>query len=396
MNKSEFYSEVKSFDLNLKRYKEIFRQAIADRDAFVNKFSISFIRNMDIDDYVSGKYRTTGVETFCYVLERKLGSLGSIVGSTAHKFGIFYKSEKNEYVIANKYWNKGSITKSFDLLRSELANLIEAGKVGDMEAIRQSKFSPMFKGKILATYFPEDYLSVFSEEHIDYFIHCLNLDHMVKRNADINDKKEILVQFKESIPEMSKWSLHAFSHFLYEYYPKRPSNNADENETISYINEIEMIEGDFISVNDAPKATKQGKGDYAAQQKSRASLGERGEYIVMQYEREYLRKLGIKKNPKQVSLTDDSLGYDIESYDETGTQIKIEVKATNAAPKDFHFFFTANELFAAEQYQENYRVYIVFKPNSSNPKIFNLGNPFMVEGKMKLIPVSYKLHIQKV
>lgn len=394
MNKAEFDSAVKSFDL--KRYKEISRQAVADRDAFVKKFTISFIKEMDIDDYVSGKYRITGAETFCYVLERKLGCLGSIVGAPAHKFGIFFKNEVNEYVIANRYWNKGSITKSFAFLRSELANLIEAGRNADMETIRQSKFSPMFKGKILATYFPEDYLSIFSEEHIDYFIHRLDLDHNVKSDADINDKKQVLVQFKESIPEMSKWSLHAFSHFLYTVYPGRPSDNDDESENISYIDKIEMIDGDFISINDTPEVTKPGKGDYAAQQRARASLGERGEYIVMQYEMEHLKKLGIKKKPKQVSLTDDTLGYDIESYDETGAKIKIEVKATNAAPKDFHFFFTANELSAAKQYKENYRVYIVFKPNSSNPKIFNLGNPFMEEGKMNLIPVSYKLHIQKV
>lgn len=396
MNKAEFDSAVKSFDL--KRYKEIFRQAIAERDAFVKKFSIPFIKSMGIDDYVSGKYRITGAETFCYVLERKLGCLGSIVGAPAHKFGIFFKNEVNEYVIANRYWNKGSIPKSFAFLRSELAHLIVAGEIADMDTIRKSKFSPMFKGKILATYYPEDYLSIFSEEHIDYFIHRLDLDHMVKSDADINDKKQVLVQFKKSIPGMSKWSLHAFSHFLYTVYPGRPSDNDGETGNISYIEKIEMIDGDFISINDndAPKATKPGKGDYAAQQRSRASLGERGEYIVMQYEREYLKKLGINKKPKQVSLTDDSLGYDSESYDETGAQVKIEVKATNAAPKDFHFFFTANELFAAEQYKENYRVYIVFKPNSSNPQILNLGNPFMEKDKMNLIPVTYKLHIQKV
>lgn len=394
MNRQEFDVAVKSFDL--KRYKEIFKQAFSEQDAFVKKFSIPVIKEMDIDDYVSGKYRINGTETFCYVLERKLGCLGSIVGSTAHKFGIFFKNEENKYVIANRYWNKGSITKSFVFLRSELANLIEAGKTGDMETIRQSKFSPMFKGKILATYFPEDYLSIFSEEHIDFFIHRLDLDHNVKSDADINDKKQVLVQFKDSIPEMSKWPLHAFSHFLYTVYPGRPFDDKNNPNNISYIESIDMIDGDFISLDDTVKTTKPGKGDYETQHISRALLGERGEYIVMQYEKEHLKKVGIKKKPKQVSLIDDSLGYDIESYDETGVQIRIEVKATNASPKDFHFFFTANELFAAKQYKENYRIYIVFKPNNSNPQIFNLRNPFLEEGKMNLIPISYKLHIQKV
>lgn len=394
MNKSEFDKAVKTFDL--KGYRDIFRQAYSDRDAFVKKYSISFIKQMGIDDYVSGKYCINGEKTFCYLLERRLNCLGSIVGSTAHKFGIFFKNKENKYIIAAKYWNKGSIAKSFAFLRLELTRLIEAGKAGDIETIRQSNFSPMFKGKILATYFPEDYLSVFSEEHIDYFIHRLDLDHLVKSDADINDKKQVLVRFKESIPEMSKWPLHAFSHFLYTVYPGRPSSKDDETENISYVDKIEMIDGDFISIEDAPKANKSGKSNYTEQQKFNVSLGERGEYIVMQYEKEKLKKFSIKKKPKQVSLIDDSLGYDIESYDETGAQIKIEVKSTNAAPKDFHFFFTANELYASKKFKESYRIYIVFKPNSSNPKIFNLGNPFMEDGKMNLIPVSYKLHIQKI
>lgn len=393
MNQSEFDIAVKSFDL--KHYKDIFKKSVSDRDSFVNKFNVQFIKNMGIDDYVSGKYFLNGVETFCYILERRLNSLGHITGATAHKFGIFFKQGINDYVIGAKHWNKGSLDKSFAFLKAELAKLIEAGKIGDLESIRNSKFSPMFKGKILATYFPEDYLSIFSEAHIDYFIHRLDLDDKVKTNADIIDKKEALVQFKESIPEMSRWPLHAFSHFLYTTYPGRPFEGSNEY-SIDYIQNVDFIDGDFTSLSDTQKPSKPGKLDYVAQQKSRVQLGERGEYVAMWHEKAKLKRLGIKKKPKQVSLYDDSLGYDIESFNDDGSVLKIEVKATNSEPTDFQFFFTANELSAALMHKEHYCVYIVFKPNSANPKIFNIGNPFIENGKITLIPVSYRIHLKKI
>lgn len=115
----------------------------------------------------------------------------------------------------------------------------------------------------------------------------------------------------------------------------------------------------------------------------------------MQAEEKRLTTYGIKTKPEQVSLKDDSLGYDIISYSKDGSQRMIEVKATNKSSKDFNFFISANEILAAKYFKDRYHIYIVFKPYSSKPRIYDIGNPFIKEDKLHLLPVSYKIHLQK-
>lgn len=387
MNVSDFNDAVKSFDIAT--YKEQFKLIEDRRKNFVERFPISRILKLSLDEYVQGK----GIreDNFCYELEWELGSLGRIVGSPVNKFGIYYSRKYNQYR-PTKQWQRDTIQQSIKDLRVALAALIEAGKNGDLENIRVAPFSPMFKGKILSTYYPEKHLPVFSEEHLNYFIHRLELDHLLSSNSDVFDKRNILINFKNNNPIMRKWPLHAFAHFLYIGYPKAPKK---DEETPNFIENIEFIEGDFSTLDDDISA-KGGKTDFDAVSKNKAALGERGEYIVCLYEAKKLKAEKIRKRPVQVSLKDDSLGYDILSYDVNGDPLYIEVKSTNSSPKDFRFYFSANELKTALTLGKEYHVYIVFKPNSSRPKIFDLGNPFLEDGKITLIPVSYKIHLGKI
>ena len=193
---------------------------------------------------------------------------------------------------------------------------------------------------------------------------------------------------------MSVWSLNAFSHFLYTEYPGSPKS---VEEIGDYYQGAEMIDGDFESFDDEEtRNSTKGKTDYDAQNKAKKQLGERGEYVVMQYETEKVKEYGIKRKPIQKSIDDDTLGYDIISYDPEEAAIYIEVKATNLSHRNFHFYFTRNELAAAKKYRESYHVYIVFNPNNAKPKIYDMGNPFMEKDKVKLIPITYKINIHKM
>lgn len=388
MNIIELNDAIQSF--NLEQYKLIFKETEKKRQDFINHFSINHIRKMDIDEYVEGKDKSANI--FCYALEHTLGAYGLIKGGSARKFGIYYSQEQNDYIITQN-WNYGNPDESFKHLRKALIELIIAGENDDIDTIRQSLFSPMFKGKILATYFPDKYLSIFSEEHLDYYIHRLDLDHKVTSKTDILEKRKILVNFRNSNPTMAKWPLHAFSYFLYDKYPGSPKKSEDIG---NYYESADFISGDFISVNDKIEVIGHGKGDYVTQQRNQAKLGERGEYVVMQHEIDKLKRLKIKKVPIQQSLKDDSIGYDILSYTEDENPIYIEVKSTNLPPKDFHIYLTTNELTTALKYKNNYHVYIVFNPNAAKPIIFDWGNPFLEKEKITLIPINYKIHLKKI
>lgn len=385
----ELEKAIKRFDID--RYKMIFKPADDLRKDFIGRFPLSKIKEMKITEYVQGRGKE--YRTFCYGIEWELGCLGLIVGATAKKFGIYFDKHTEDYVVT-KYWKKSTIEQSFKFLRNQLYKLIEAGGREDIETLRDLHFSPMFKGKILSTYYPEKYLSVFSEDHLDFFIHSLDLDNELPENPDIFDKKRILTEFKLSHKVMAKWPLHAFAHFLYTEYPGDPRK---KDETIQFLKGAELITGDFVSLkdNDANKVLVSGKGDYEKQHQAQQKLGERGEYVVLQYEIRKLKQHNIRKKPIQISSEDDTAGYDIESYNINGEKIFIEVKATNSTPADFKFFISANELSIAKELKDAYHIYVVFRPNSSQPEIFDIGNPFIEKDKVNLIPVNYKLHLKR-
>lgn len=393
----ELENQIKSFEID--SFKNKNKELEAKRKDFIKRFSVSRIPSMSIDEYVIGKGKTEN--NFCYEIEHSLEDLGNIKSGFMTKFGIYFKKDDNKYIITKK-WDKGSLDKSFEYLKSELIKLIEAGKINDINTIRKSPFSPMFKGKILSLNYPDKYLGVFSEAHLNHFLRSFNLHLTLKDKADIFDKRDKLVEFKDSHPVMKNWTLQMFANFLYNYYPKAPTKDSDDIEMP--IGKVNMIDWNFRSVEideneDSQNPTKPSSTtnpDYIEAHKNQIKLGRRGEEIAMKYERQRLKDLGIKNQPKFVE--DDSKGYDIESWNEDGSKRFIEVKTTQTDPdKKFHIYLTANELEKAkkEEIKENYHLYIVFHPFESNQEVSDMKNPFIEKDKIKLYHVLHKIFLEK-
>ena len=81
--------------------------------------------------------------------------LGDMRGATSEKFGVYY-SRENKYEFAKKYGN--NLEEAFLKVKQEICNLIIAGNNEDYDTISKSFLPPLFKGKILSTYYPEKYL----------------------------------------------------------------------------------------------------------------------------------------------------------------------------------------------------------------------------------------------
>lgn len=131
----------------------------------------------------------------------------------------------------------------------------------------------------------------------------------------------------------------------------------------SAIERLVKIDKPLISVVpnlDSPAGnSKAAKIDYAERQRINKRLGDFGEQLVFRYEQEKLERLGSKKTPQYVALTDDGRGYDILSYDERGEEIYIEVKTT-AHSCDAPFFITAGELTRSIEAKDKYCLYRVY------------------------------------
>ena len=92
-----------------------------------------------------------------------------------------------------------------------------------------------------------------------------------------------------------------------------------------------------------------------------------------------------------MSISDDSFGYDIKSFNEDGSPRYIEVKTTTDDHKS-PFYITENEITAMENL-ENYFIYRVYNFDVSA----NIGNVLPIdcdtelEKYFEISPVSYRI-----
>jgi hypothetical protein len=101
--------------------------------------------------------------------------------------------------------------------------------------------------------------------------------------------------------------------------------------------------------------------NYIENEKEKKRIGDLGELLVLQYEQEKLKSLGINETPEHKSKSEgDGLGYDILSYDENRKEIFIEVKTTSNN-SNTPFYITRNELVRSKQDSNKYFLYRLYE-----------------------------------
>ena len=402
MNYQEFETAKSTF--RLYTIEKEFAKHYSLRDKVVKSFSLERIATMGLDDYVQGKGSR---ESLCYFLEKGLDELGRITGSTAIKFGVYYDKHNKKYVFSKKFGN--NYKDAFENVRRSIVELIKAGKAEDYEAIKHNPISVMLKGKILSTYYPEKYLNVFSEDHLDHYLKKLNLDTKVLMKKDPIYKRQALIDFKNKDKDMRDWSVNMFAVFLYRQYPKSPIKEGEtavksKEEEFNFPTPDKTIFVEMERTTETENTTRKGNSkvapvDYEKEARKYKQLGDRGEYIVMQAEiKRVMKELSLseaeaKKLVNQVSQKSDAYGYDILSVNADYTPRYIEVKATRGKCGNMDFYYTANELEAAKLYKKDYYIYIVYEIMSKNPKIWIMNNPFLGNNTLKLQPIKYKVKL---
>lgn len=386
------------------------------RDAFRRYYTLDRIRNMPLEHYALGmEFPESGEPLFCHTLEYELDGLGKTKGATSFKFGIYRGIVRSDtefkWRVTKKFGSVDDHLAAYRNVRQAIYELVIAGQTKDLDAIIASPISPMFKGKILCTFYPNDYLNVFSNTHLNYFLTQLGLDSDEMRGADEVLKREELVRFKNEDPVMKNWNMDDYMVFLYRCYPGRPPKERGQtNDDVldDYRDPVfpEFPNPEWIDLSIAPPGTpngaKQGSGkpkggsnpDYEKEARKRKKLGDRGEKIVLDMERERLRKAGRPDLAKRVKKAKrDYEGFDIKSFETDESPRHIEVKATRARVGRANFFLSANE-YEKSKTLENYYVYMVFDIMSSSPKIWPIANPFHPEdNRVKMTEMSYRVEI---
>lgn len=135
--------------------------------------------------------------------------------------------------------------------------------------------------------------------------------------------------------------------------------------------------------------------NYEETQRKKSEIGLEGEFFVIRYEEERLKKLfpnDETKRPQHDSQEKgDGIGYDIRSFDEEGNPIYIEVKTTSSS-YDKAFYITEEEKKFSIEKAQQYRLYRVY--NFKNSK----GNIGITAGSLEAFcerPVAYKVILKK-
>ena len=402
MNYQELQEAKQTFRLYTieKKCKPLFKA----REAFVQKFSPSKIASMKIEDYVIGRQSKT---SFCYELERKLDQLGRITGQPSSKFGIWYSPQINDYKYDPRFGD--NYKEAFQKFKTSITELLEAGIRHDYNDIIANPLNALIKGKILSVYYPDDYLNIFSREHLDYYLRSFDLDTAELMKQNVVYKRDALLAFKDNDKDMKKWSIDMFAVFLHSHYPKSPAK-AEEMavmkknkklefptlEDVSFI-DLQLASGKQTTTSHTHSATP--SPDYEKEARKYKKLGDRGEYIVIQAETKRLMKeLSIseakaKKLLNWVSRKSDAFGYDIQSVNKDNTPRYIEVKATQRKVGDMDFYYTENEYETAKKCGKDYYIYVVYEILTPHPKVWIIKNPFQEGEGVKMKPVKYKVEL---
>jgi len=184
------------------------------RREFWERFPAANLSSMTQEQYCLGLEPKEN--SFCYWLEFKTRRLGGMGGGTAYKFIIFFSQEQREYVFSGKY---STAEQAFSTVKSGLLGLLRLGGEGkfeECERVAPFESAVLVRGKALNMYFPEQFLPIFSLEHLKDL--CLQFGVNANFESQIAMNLALLV-FKRQNPLVGSWTNDKFASFIYAKFP---------------------------------------------------------------------------------------------------------------------------------------------------------------------------------
>lgn len=220
--------------------------------------------------------------------------------------------------------------------------------------------------------------------------------HRTRGSVDFKFQNIDAVLYKNGLPRMLD-AIAPHTQKLLEYVVLDPlaRHNAVFETPPDQIPKVNNIDGlivpppDVVPPVDADPETRSRvarKIDFAKRDANNRQLGRRGEEWVVALERKRLTELGRQDLAGRIDWVanrlGDGLGYDIVSFDESGSELLLEIKTTNAGILT-PFFVSLNELAVAELNKDAYRLYRVFD-FSTNPHAYILAGPLKDKLELKV------------
>ncbi|WCC45675.1 hypothetical protein PJW08_06450 [Tenacibaculum finnmarkense] len=186
------------------------------KQQFLEKWPIEKLQEMEIQEYTN----TNREDSFCYWVEHITRDLGSIVGGSSYKFGVFKKGsntptpQKNhvnsdgEYTWYSKYGETAQ--EAFEKIKEIIITIATNVQTNNLEAIDSINLGTAYKWKIAFLYGNYNIINIFKLEALRYVAKNLQIP-FIKKTPVSTFHREILKQKKEI-------NFFEFSHDLWQQY----------------------------------------------------------------------------------------------------------------------------------------------------------------------------------
>lgn len=249
-----------------------------------------------------------------------------------------------------------------------------------------------------------------SQEKFDEIFSSLNIDFKTSHNCSWGNYvefNEIIKLFRKQLSQRFKNASLLDAHsFLWVYgfhldepkekikkekpRQKTTSNTTDKSKKVSKP-ELEIYKPKkVVDVDDLTETSNEI--DYIENHRKLMEIGDLAEKIVLKSEIEFLKNK-YPELAEKVRLVSNNpkLGFDVLSFEPSGIQKQIEVKAISINRNTKSFIITRNEFSKSKTYS-NYYVYCVSEINSEKPKILRIKNPdFDNKDDFLIEPLTYKI-----
>lgn len=132
------------------------------------------------------------------------------------------------------------------------------------------------------------------------------------------------------------------------------------------------------------------KVNYLEKEQNNRKLGEKGEELVLEYEKWELRRLGkdsLADSIRWIAKEEgDGAGFDILSKYANGKDKYIEVKTTKLS-KEAPFYFSRNELLFSRDYSKDYHLFRLFNFEKNTKMFTKVGS---LDSICNSTPVTYR------
>ncbi len=208
------------------------------------------------------------------------------------------------------------------------------------------------------------------------------VDNLIENHGFVLSGNVVVATLENVLKTIPKEEIENIAAFMRGYYLLQEEPTAS-GRNITYTTESIDISNAKLICRDIPKKSaekgmikkKQGKRDYIKATINDFEIGEAGERIVYNHEKQKLinaynagKIVDLKDKLEWVSRFDDSLGYDIRSYDvDAKKEICIEVKTTTGSAVT-PFYMSENEVEQSKKLGEQYYLYRLYKMDRCKPE----------------------------